>query len=265
MSAGARESLKRGLARLPDRGAPTGATLLIYHRVGGGSPDERDVTTADFAAQVDELVRHDVVNLDVAVDRLERDDPSPSVVITFDDGFADVYENAFPLLRAHRLPFTLYLTTGYVGGTMHWDGSTAKAAGPGLTWEQLADMVESGLCTIGNHTHNHVRPEHLDAAELDTCTQLVEQHLGVTPRHFTYTWGIPVPGMEVELRKRFRSASTGELGRNLPGDDLMRLRRVPVRRSDPVQFFRAKLSGRLLAERAYARVVTVAKRAGVSA
>lgn len=239
--------------------------LLIYHRVGGGSPDERDVAIADFAAQADELAKHDVVSLDLAVDRLENGDSSPSVVLTFDDGFADVYDHAFPLLRKHKLPFTLYLTTAYVGGTMQWDGSTAKAAGPGLGWDQLAEMVESGLCTIGNHTHTHVRPERLDAGELDTCTQIIEQRLGVTARHFTYTWGIPVPGMEAELRARFRSASTGQLGRNLPGDDLMRLRRVPVRRSDPLEFFRAKLTGRLVAERAYLRVVTTAKRVGVRA
>jgi peptidoglycan/xylan/chitin deacetylase (PgdA/CDA1 family) len=239
--------------------------LLIYHRVGGGSPDERDVAIGDFAAQADELAKHDVVSLDLAVDRLENGDSSPSIVLTFDDGFADVYDHAFPLLRKHNLPFTLYLTTAYVGGTMQWDGSTAKAAGPGLGWDQLAEMVESGLCTIGNHTHTHVRPERLDAEELDTCTQIIEQRLGVTARHFTYTWGIPVPGMEAELRARFRSASTGELGRNLPGDDLMRLRRVPVRRSDPLEFFRAKLTGRLVAERAYLRVVTTAKRVGVRA
>ena len=262
MSSSSRRILKRGLARLPDGAEARGATLLIYHRVGGGSPDERDLAVADFEQQAAELLRHDVVSLDSAVDRLERGDASPSVVLTFDDGFADVYEHAWPILRAHDLPFTLYLTTGYVGGTMHWDGSTAKAAGPGLSWPQLAEMVESGLCTIGNHTHTHVRPQRLDAGELDTCSQLIEQRLGVKPAHFTYPWGIPVPEMDNEIRARFRSASTGQPGRNLPGVDMLRLRRVPVRRTDPVEFFRAKLTGRLRAERVYEKVVAAAKMAG---
>jgi peptidoglycan/xylan/chitin deacetylase (PgdA/CDA1 family) len=257
--------LKRRLAKLPDAQPAVGATLLIYHRVGGGSVDERDVAVSDFAAQLDELSRHDVVSLDVAIDRLERGDSAPSVVLTFDDGFADVYDHAWPVLHSRALPFTLYLATAYVDGTMHWDGSTAKVAGPGLTWRQLDKMIESGLCTVGNHTHSHVRPERLDADELDTCNRLVEQQLGVTPRHFTYTWGVAVPRMEAELRRRFRSASTGELGRNLPGDDLMRLRRVPVRRTDPLEFFRAKFSGQLRAERAYQRLVAAAKLAGLRA
>jgi peptidoglycan/xylan/chitin deacetylase (PgdA/CDA1 family) len=239
--------------------------VLIYHRVGGGSPDERDLAVDDFARQLDELSRHEVVPLDEAVDRIEAGDDRPSVVLTFDDGFADVHEHAWPMLRERRLPFTLYLATGYVGGTMHWDGSTARAAGPALDWSQVLEMHRSGLCTVGNHTHRHVRPEQLDVRELDACSDAVEARLGHRPAHFAYPWGIPVPAMEAQLRTRFRSAVTGRLGRNGPGTDPLHLRRVPVRRSDPPEFFRAKLTGRLGPERAYATVVATAKRAGVRA
>lgn len=261
---GARRRLKRALA-LAGRGAPAaGATLLIYHRIGGGTPDELDLTTADFKRQLDILDTHDVVSLDVALDRLDQGDARPSVVLTFDDGFDDVHANAWPLLRERALPFTVYVASGFMGGSMVWEGSTAKeASGRGMTWAQLAELLESGLCTIGNHTHRHVRPEVLDEAELDACTAAVEQHLGVTPAHFTYPWGIGVPAIEPALRARFRSASTGELGRNLPDADRMRLTRVPVRQSDPAEFFAAKLTGSLGPERAYAAAVRLGKSAGL--
>ncbi len=184
-------------------------------------------------------------------------------MLTFDDGFRDVYENAWPLLREARLPFTVYVATGYIGGTMHWEGSTARDTGaPALSWDQLAEMVDSGLCTIGNHTHDHVRPEVLDEAQLDRCTAALDEHLGVTPEHFAYTWGIPVPRMEAALRARFRSATTGDLGRNLPGQDPMRLNRVPVRGTDPLPFFEAKLRGGLLAEKAYGGIVGAGQAGG---
>jgi peptidoglycan/xylan/chitin deacetylase (PgdA/CDA1 family) len=260
-----RTGLKRQLTRAAGRRPARGVTVLIYHRVGGGSPDERDVSVADFAAQVDALSAYDVVSLDTALDRLDAGDDSPTVVLTFDDGFADVHDNGWPLLRAAKLPFTVYVASGYVGSTMHWEGSTAKAAGPALTWAQLRELTDSGLCTVGNHTRTHVRPELLDTVELDACTAELEARLGVRPRHFAYTWGIPVPRMDRELRERFRSATTGELGRNLPEQDRMRLRRIPVRRTDPIEFFRAKLSGSLLPERAYGAIVTVAKLAGARA
>ncbi|GAA4407718.1 hypothetical protein GCM10023168_24080 [Fodinibacter luteus] len=260
----ARTRLKSGLAAIGRDTPAQGATLLIYHRIGGGTRDELDLPTAAFARQVEQLDGHEVVSLDTALDRLDAGDPSPSVVLTFDDGFEDVHANAWPLLRQRQLPFTVYLASGYVAQTMVWEASTAKgAAGRGMSWAQLAEMVDSGLCTVGNHTHHHVPPERLTEDELDACTSAVERHLGLTPRHFTYPWGIPVPTMETALGSRFRSASSGELGRNLPGADPLRLRRVPVRQSDPDVFFATKLVGRLGPERAYAGLVRLGKAAGL--
>lgn len=260
---GRRASAKQWLSRLPQSGAATGVTALIYHRVGGGSRDERDIAASAFEAQLDVLADHRVVSIDEALDGLGRGDHSPKVVLTFDDGFRDLYDNGFPLLRERGLPFTLYLTTGYVGGVMHWEGSTAHDTdASAIGWEQLEDMLESGLATIGNHTHSHVRPEQLSVDELDRCSEQVTQRLGVVPAHFAYTWGVPVPALEASLRERFRSAATGKLGRNLPTTDLMRLHRVPVRGSDPLDFFAAKLAGHLLPERVYACIVAAAKRVG---
>jgi hypothetical protein len=70
--------------------------------------------------------------------------------------------------------------------------------------------------------------------------------------------------MQPALRTRFRSSSTARLGRNLPGVDPTSLRRVPVRRTDPIGFFGAKLRG-LGPERAYAGIVRAAKAVGARA
>jgi peptidoglycan/xylan/chitin deacetylase (PgdA/CDA1 family) len=262
-----RTTLKRQLARGSAMRASSGVTVLIYHRVGAGTTDERDLALEAFREQIERLSTVNVCSLNDAVTELGRNGVARDsrVVLTFDDGFLDVYENAWPLLRRHDLPFTIYLATAYVGGEMHWEGSTAKAPGRGLTWGQLEEMVDSGLCTIGNHTHTHARPEALTTDELDRCSDEVERHLGVRPEHFAYTWGIPVPSLENDLRARFRSAATGKLGRNLPGADPMRLRRIPVRRTDPIEFFQAKLTGNLWPERTYAALVWAAKKAGASA
>ena len=240
----------------------TGTTLLIYHRIGGGTPDERDLPTAEFEAQVEELARFRVVSLDAALDELDRGDDSPKVVLTFDDGFAEVYATAWPLLREAGLPFTLYVTTAYLDGTMHWPGSTSQHPGPALSWQQLEELAASPLVTIGNHTHTHARPEELSVEELDTCSELLEQRLGIVPQHYCFTWGVPVPQARPWLAERFRSAATGLLGRNRPATDPLDLHRVPVRGTDPLPFFRAKLAGGLGPERAYETIVQAAKRVG---
>lgn len=260
-----RARIKRHLARFARRRRPAGVTMLIYHRIGADTLDERDVSHTAFEQQMRLLRDHRVAHLDDALDSVGADDGHPTVVLTFDDGFADVATRALPILVDHQLPFTLYLSTAYVGGQMHWDGSTASAPGPALTWNQLDTLMASGLCTIGNHTHSHVRPELLNEHELDRCTKEIEARLGVTPRHFAYPWGVPVPRMERALRQRFRSAATGQIGRNHPGVDPMRLRRVPVRGSDPRPFFEAKLSSSLGPECAYDALVRGAKALGFRA
>jgi hypothetical protein len=69
--------------------------------------------------------------------------------------------------------------------------------------------------------------------------------------------------MDPELGERFTTCATGAIARNLPGADPLRLARVPVRRTDPLSFFRAKLRGGLVPERLYERVVKTAKGAGL--
>ena len=235
---------------------------MIYHRVGGGTPDELDLPTPEFEAQVAVLADHRVVSLDMALDELEAGDDSPKVVLTFDDGFADVYATAWPLLREAGLPFTLYITTAYLDGTMHWPGSTSQHPGPALRWIELEELAASELVTVGNHTHTHARPEDLSAEEVDRCTELLEQRLGMVPQHYCFTWGVPVREATALLQARFRSAATGLVGRNTPTTDLMNLCRIPVRGTDPLPFFEAKLRGTLGPERRYERIVTTAKRLG---
>lgn len=255
-----RAGVKRVLARLPSPEGARGVTVLTYHRVGGASTDELDITPQTFGAHVAELRGHRVSHLDEALGALDRGDDSPRVVLTFDDGFADVYENAWPVLRRNRLPFTLYLATAYIGRRMTWPGQTARSRdAAALTWEQVREMVDSGLCTIGNHTNGHVRPELLTVVEVDRCSEAIVENLGIAPRHFAYPWGIRVAEAEAPLRARFRSSALGAVERNLPEGDRMRLARIPVRRTDPPEFFSARLTGTLLPQRAYEALVGAAK------
>jgi peptidoglycan/xylan/chitin deacetylase (PgdA/CDA1 family) len=259
----ARRVLKQVLATAGGRRPARGASLLIYHRVEGGTGDELDLPVIQLEAQLDHLVSagHQVVPLDIALDRLEAGDDTPSVVLTFDDGFADVYDHAWPLLRDRSLPFTLYVPAGLMGGTLRWEGSRAASQGArAMSWDQLTELHGSGLCTVGNHTFDHAEPDRLDEGQLDRCSDLVEDRLGLRPAHFAYTWGIEVPAIRSALARRFRSAATGVLGRNRPGCDLLALRRIPVRRSDPHAFFAAKLRDPLSSERAYELSVRAAKR-----
>lgn len=102
------------------------------------------------------------------------------VLITFDDGYEDLYENAFPLLKELNFKATVFLPTGVVDN-------------PGyLTWEQIAKTAKSGLIFFANHTWSHHSVVvSKDVVEWEIATadmQLAEKGLN-SPKVFAYPYG----------------------------------------------------------------------------
>ncbi|HVR32613.1 MAG TPA: polysaccharide deacetylase family protein [Acidimicrobiia bacterium] len=227
-----------------------GTRVLIYHQVGTDLGREMEVPARAFARQLDWMRTHGgIVDLETAIDR--RDDPVAEgrFVLTFDDGFADVHRHAFPLLREHGIPFTLYLTTRPVDTGKPMDPRHPDARP--ITWGQVNEMVATGLVTIGAHTHTHPDLSELTldriADELDTSNDLIEDCTGIRPRHFTYPWGRWSAKADPLVRARYDSATVGT-GPGLSADsDVYRLHRVPVQRSDAGPLFVRKMrtGGRL--------------------
>ncbi len=121
---------------------------LMYHRFSGdASPDGRSMHAARLREQVDWMRRHHDLwrpddHLDLVLGR-RRPGRCP-VVVTVDDGYADFCSIAFPIFREHGIPVMLFVTTGFVDGTI-W-----------LWWDRLAWMLAHaspgrGTADIGGH------------------------------------------------------------------------------------------------------------------
>jgi peptidoglycan/xylan/chitin deacetylase (PgdA/CDA1 family) len=102
-------------ARLPTIRRRTGPTarVVYYHRVNDDNDPFFPATpTAVFEAQMRFLARHyRVVSLGQAVKHLDDGSPANVVAVTFDDGYRDNYEKAFPILQRYGIPATIFLTT----------------------------------------------------------------------------------------------------------------------------------------------------------
>jgi peptidoglycan/xylan/chitin deacetylase (PgdA/CDA1 family) len=201
-----------------------------------------------------------VVTLDAAIDLLVgtvggdgRDDP---VVVTFDDGTADLAEHAMPVLERHGVPATVYLATRFVD-----EGIAFPDDGTPLSWSAVKDMAATGLVTFGSHTHGHLLLDRLAAAEaadeLDRSRQLIEDHVGAPAHHFAYPKAVAAsPEVEPLVRERFRSAALGGNRPNPPGrTDVHRLSRSAVQVSDGNEFFVRKARGGMAFEDSIRRAV----------
>jgi peptidoglycan/xylan/chitin deacetylase (PgdA/CDA1 family) len=228
--------------RLPRRGI----VVLAYHRVGGRSGLEIDLSPSDFERQMEAVAAHGVVSLDEAVDRLADPEvpPNDPVVVTFDDGTADFVDTVTPVLVRHGVPATLYLATAFVEESRAWPHD-----GRPVSWSGLQDACATGLVTIGSHTHSHALLDRVDAAtaeeELRRSCQLIEDRLARPVHHFAYPKGVPgSPEAQSAVRTRFRSAAVGGTRPNRYGyTDLHLLARSPIQVSDGWRWFRRKLAG----------------------
>lgn len=236
-----------------------GVTILVYHRVGGGSGRQIDLPLDLFEWQMRYLrERCHVVALGDVVGIAEegKSFPHDVVVITFDDGYGDVFRNAFPILRHYGLPSTVYLATAYVesGCLFPFEAALAQVRrGRSLTWDEAGEMQASGLVTFGAHTHTHPDLGSLTGAEIaeeiERGNDLIARRLGRPPLHFAYPWGRASVRAAAAVRRAYRTAVLGGTRTNPYGAiDLLALRRVPIQRSDARFFFRLKLDSYLVGE-----------------
>jgi peptidoglycan/xylan/chitin deacetylase (PgdA/CDA1 family) len=235
---------------------PPGPRLLIYHQVGTDHGHQMEVDEAHFARHLTWLERErELVDLDTAISRWEEPGSDRLVVITFDDGYRDVYTTAFPVLRARGVPFVLYVSTGLVGVS----SVTRAFAGDPLSWDHLAEMVSTGLVTVGAHTHSHPDMRGITVPqaeeELERSDGIIEANVGVTPEHFAYPYGFWSETADELVRGRYATAVLGGTPRHSARLDPHLIHRYPVQKSDGDLFFRARVRRGLKLEEAVRRRV----------
>jgi peptidoglycan/xylan/chitin deacetylase (PgdA/CDA1 family) len=143
-------------------------TTLIFHRVLP-RPDPLMPGEPD-AARFDEIcgwLAHwlNVLPLDEAVRRLQSGSlPPRAAAITFDDGYADNYDVALPILLRHRLPATFFVATGFLDGGRMWNDTVIEAVrGCTSAHLDLLDLPDLGVpgLPLGNVDERRAAIRHL--------------------------------------------------------------------------------------------------------
>ncbi|REK19095.1 MAG: hypothetical protein DWQ40_07935 [Actinobacteria bacterium] len=233
-----------------------GPRILIYHQIAAGMGRQMEVSREAFEYQLGWLLDNgSIVTLDEALERAGEPESHKLFVLTFDDGYRDVYEQAFPLLREAEVPFLVYVTTGPVEAGRGEDEEGRDAP---LSWQQLTSMAGAGA-TIGSHTHTHPDLRRLSHSEiereLEESDALIMRNLGIKSEHFCYPYGYWSEAAHPLVADRYRTATLGGGPAVTAATDPHLIHRVPIQLSDTKLFFKRKMtSGMVLEEKVRRRI-----------
>lgn len=226
-------------------------TVLMYHMVSD------PVTAADrpfccpeqmFRSHLKYLrgADYELVSLDRVLAHLDGNAiKKDSVAITFDDGFRDNYDNAFPLLQEFAVPATIFLVTSTIGGTNRWMENRGFSTRPMMGWQHAAEMAKSGI-VLGGHTLTHPRLTGLADAdvksEVGDCARIIADRTGFPTDQFAYPFGdFDGRVRDIVAASGYRLACSTRSGFNAPMTDAFSIRRIEVAGTDTVAMLKRKM------------------------
>ena len=169
-------------------------TIFIYHRFGDSRYPTTNVGVDRFREQMAYLKNHDyhVIPISLVVNALKngRSIPEKTAVITIDDGYLSVYNDAWPILKSFGYPFTIFLNVEAIN----------RKYKDFVSWDQVRELASAGV-DIQDHTYSHHRladrPEGMDdaayrawiAADLAKGSEILLKELGYRPRCLALPYG----------------------------------------------------------------------------
>ncbi len=202
--------------------------ILMYHSIdSSGSPIS--VERAEFERHVRWLADGHVRVLDVPA-LLGDDLPGDAVALTFDDALSSFGDVAWPILRDHALPVTLFVPTEHVGGSNCWNpGRLRIPALPLMSWSALCRAAAEGV-HLGGHTRTHPSLLELPRGALEDeivhGAERLQRETGRRAAGFAYPFGHWHPGVLAVVRAHFDWACTTELRALRAAEDAHLLPRV---------------------------------------
>jgi peptidoglycan/xylan/chitin deacetylase (PgdA/CDA1 family) len=235
-------------------GNPRLIKVLLYHRIVDSSRFSHAhwtrVQVRDFRHQLELLDRWGFTTVTFNDYNLYRAGelnlPSKPVILTFDDGYLDTYEIAFPILQEYGMKAVIFALGDRSTKTNVWDQSGSLGGVPLMDGEQLLEMHAAGF-EIGAHSVRHARLTTLSEEEaweeISRSRMLLEILLNSTVRSFAYPYG-EVNGVikKMVADAGYTIACSVFTGPMTFGVDPHEIRRITIRGTTGVVGFRMRLS-----------------------
>ncbi|MBI5749834.1 MAG: polysaccharide deacetylase family protein, partial [Nitrospinae bacterium] len=258
-----------GIARLishyNERIRIPGCYILVYHRVADERHESVSASVKNFSRQISFLNKYfSIITMERLINSIKNREPLPlnSIVITFDDGYKDVFTNAYPILKKYNIPATVFITTDYIEGSgVRGQGSRMKMDLPlapcplpliMLSWEDILEMIDNNI-SIGSHSVSHPKLSLIvdDEVEIEVkkSKDIIQRHIKRDITCFSYPYGGRVFFNEriKEMLKRngYQCACSTIYGINDLNSDLFELKRIPIEYYEDETIFMIKVFGLL--------------------
>jgi peptidoglycan/xylan/chitin deacetylase (PgdA/CDA1 family) len=240
-----------------------GFGILMYHRVAPRmidvTPSILTVTPEQFRAQLAGLLARGFQAWPLsslgAAHRQNRAALANVFAVTFDDGYQNNFQFAWPILRELEIPATVFVATKYLDSELpfpFYDGPRAGSPQTRDAWQPLStadcqQMLAGGLVELGAHTHSHRRfvgRAREFIADMQACLSTLQSRFGIVRPAFAFPYG----EMDAELVAIARQldvwcALSTRQRRVLPSDDSYQWGRFAVGPKDSAAVLAAKISG----------------------
>ncbi len=229
--------------------------VLCFHKLSQRFLFEGTWTTPQrFAAYLDLLRKRGYTFIDESQYLAALDAPpadrTKQIFLTFDDGYTEVRDIAWPLLSERKIPFHVFLVTDYAGRENCWDLSLGRPSFRHLDWPSVREMAAAGI-TFGSHTASHAdltRMSRGDArANLERSRAGIGDVIGKPVRTLSYPYGrYHAVAQEAARAAGFEAAFSLYPAHRNSVTDRFALRRDAVYIIDPVAMIETKLQKKAL-------------------
>ncbi len=226
--------------------------ILYYHSVSSEpTHGQHRVTDTNFEDQVRFLTsNYTVMPFSQFIENLRNQGKmTKCAVVTFDDGYRDNYQYAYPILKKYSCPAAIFIATGFIEKTVTLI-EDEEILEP-MTWKEINEMNMNGLISFGAHGHTHRILSQISRYEVEeeikTSKNMIEENLGKSINIFAYPNGQPSDFnqeiINVLKNNGFIAACSTVWGSTHSYENAFAIRRIMVERSDSIDIFKLKLMG----------------------
>ncbi len=155
----------------------------MYHRFEENKYPSTNIKNEIFKLHIKEInnLHIEFINFEKFEKLIKNGIDNNYVFLTIDDAYESFYLNAWPTLKEKKIPFILFVSTREIGKSGY------------MNWDQIKEISESDLVTIGNHSHSHDYlidwNDNKIKSDLEKSIEIFKKKLKYSPKVFSYPFG----------------------------------------------------------------------------